>query len=402
MFSFRRDKSNPKARSRVRTRKSPRRQLGQSAFERLEAREVFSVSPGVEIVAPRENWPPVVLSPIVSNFRTEIAAHSTYLLSQIFYDSDLAAGRPGEKLTYSVESNDNPDVVSVTISGDTMTLDFSPGESGRSRITIHATDSMGGFAPLTFIVAKDQKYGYAVRESTPSVDTLYHDLLGREADAAGKEFWSQEFDKPNGARHVAEGLLASDEHIESEIKQLYRDYLGHEADAEGVAFWRDKAWKQPGGRGNVLAGILGSEEYFAKHGETTSSLVDGMYRDLTGHLADEEGGKFWAEQIDQRHLSVGKVALELTQTDEYSRRQIDGWTSRYRGYAPSPGDGTLWMDQMHKGRTLHETELDILSSSRFEWGPVPNQHDYFMYPENAESFAPWDWDTILVTYSPNP
>ena len=382
MFSFRRHPLLPRNSSGHRARKSPRRQFGQSAFERLEAREVFSASPVADFVGPRENHAPVVASPIADVSVTALSPSTTISLSKVFSDPDIAAGQLGDKLTYSVRSNDNRELVSVSVSGDSMTLDFSPNDikpgdlsliqqpkSGVSHITVRATDSAGLFVEATFDVTVDPSKALAppgIVETSAPVDKLYRDLLGRDADAAGRDFWAKEFGKLDGARHVAEGLIASDEHIEMKIKRTYQHYLGREADAQGLAFWREKVWKHLGGAESVFAGIAGSAEYLAKQGGTTTGLVNGMFKDLLGRSADEAGARFWGAKVEERHLPAWKVALEMTETDESSRHLIDGSYQEFLGRGATSRDSTEWTQRMHKGDKLREVELGILASSEYE------------------------------------
>jgi hypothetical protein len=63
------------------------------------------------------------------------------------------------------------------------------------------------------------------------------------------------------------------------VETWYRQYLGRHVDPLGIEFWggRLRAGHPPG---EVLAGVLSSEEYFNMHGGSDDQFVHALYRDL--------------------------------------------------------------------------------------------------------------------------
>jgi cyclophilin family peptidyl-prolyl cis-trans isomerase len=60
--------------------------------------------------------------------------------------------RNGDGLVFSVVSNSNPNLVTATLSGARLTLDYAAGQSGRATITLRAVDLEGSVVETTFTV----------------------------------------------------------------------------------------------------------------------------------------------------------------------------------------------------------------------------------------------------------
>lgn len=60
--------------------------------------------------------------------------------------------RSSDRLTFSVAANDNEGLVTASVVGNNLTLNFTPGQTGVANITIRATDLSGQFVEQTFSV----------------------------------------------------------------------------------------------------------------------------------------------------------------------------------------------------------------------------------------------------------
>ena len=83
----------------------------------------------------------------------EDAADSTFDLSTIFDDVDIATN--GDSLTFTVQSNDNPTLVTASIAGDTLSLDYQPDQNGIATVVVRATDTTiptGQFVEETVLI----------------------------------------------------------------------------------------------------------------------------------------------------------------------------------------------------------------------------------------------------------
>ena len=106
---------------------------------------------------------PVNDAPVVSNPAADVEvdanAPATIVdLSDVFDDIDL-----GDNLTFSVEGNTNSGLVTASIVGSQLTLEYAPGTSGSAEVTVRATDSESAWVEDTFTVTVNPAVGVAGR-----------------------------------------------------------------------------------------------------------------------------------------------------------------------------------------------------------------------------------------------
>src|SRR5262249_47148188 len=98
---------------------------------------------------------------------------------------------------------------------------------------------------------------------------LYQDILHRAVDPAGASTWGAILASghaPNGGdahTFVAYGILTSVEGSRDAVQAFYGRFLHRPADQRGLANW-SRLIEQGTGSGAVIAGVVGSEEYFQR------------------------------------------------------------------------------------------------------------------------------------------
>lgn len=102
---------------------------------------------GVFSEIPLQNYP----QPPDGDFPTDTtSANYAFINSvEIVRRSD---GRNGDGLVFSIVSNSNPNLVTATLSGARLTLDYAAGQSGRATITLRAVDLEGSVVETTFTI----------------------------------------------------------------------------------------------------------------------------------------------------------------------------------------------------------------------------------------------------------
>ncbi|HET6881662.1 MAG TPA: MBG domain-containing protein [Pirellulales bacterium] len=147
------------------------------------------------------------------------------------------------------------------------------------------------------------------------IHNLYRETLGREPDAGGQTFWTNVYTQAATGGNVAlaqqtvvAGFLASLEYREHLVAGMYFDLLHRTAEASGLQFW---AAKMAAGEGekNVLAEIVGSDEYFADAGGTAAGFFSATYRDLLGRTAEGSGATFWTTLFTLPPPALSSIAL---------------------------------------------------------------------------------------------
>jgi hypothetical protein len=66
---------------------------------------------------------------------------------------------------------------------------------------------------------------------------MYHDLLGRDADAAGLQFWLARLSAGTQATPITLGFTTSDEALGGRVTETYQSFLGRAPEAPGLSFW---------------------------------------------------------------------------------------------------------------------------------------------------------------------
>src|SRR5207244_12775594 len=108
----------------------------------------------------------------------------------------------------------------------------------------------------------------------------------------------------------------------------YQKYLGRSADAGGLQHWMNLL--ALGGRQeDVVVGILGSSEYFARNGSDNNSFVQALYHDLLGRTASQGEVDGWVAGLGV--ASRGAIAMGFLSSDEYRTILINGWYHQYLG-----------------------------------------------------------------------
>lgn len=96
---------------------------------------------------------------------------------------------------------------------------------------------------------------------------------------------------------------------EALVEGWYRQYLGRCADPSGLCGWAKqlRCGKSPEA---VLGAILGSDEYFRRHGCCDAGFIQGLYKDHLGRCASPGEVRDWLCQLGRCH-SREKLAVKF-------------------------------------------------------------------------------------------
>lgn len=149
------------------------------------------------------------------------------------------------------------------------------------------------------------------------IDLLYQEILGRSSDSGGRAYWLDQVRRGLRLDEIASFFYGGPEYFQRNgstnrkyVEALYRDILGRPADAEGRDFWVSQI---EGGdtRSAVAAGFYASIE--SRRGRVVQ-----QYRLVLNRNPDAAGREYWAEQI--RTLGDIVLASFLAASDEYYNR----------------------------------------------------------------------------------
>ncbi len=160
------------------------------------------------------------------------------------------------------------------------------------------------------------------------VARLYRNVLDREPDTGGRDFWLAQLAAGTGRTDLLIEFADSAENVsrtgtsrpqrssEGELLRLYQAVFGRFADPDGFRYWmavRDNGTTIR----DVAGGFVASAEFVQRYGNNPSpaDLVDAMYRNVLGRSADSEGRNFWLGEMG-RGMTTLNLLLAFTNSTE--------------------------------------------------------------------------------------
>jgi uncharacterized repeat protein (TIGR01451 family) len=131
------------------------------------------------------------------------------------------------------------------------------------------------------------------------LDALYHDVLGRSADAAGEANWLQALASGASRFNVALAVATSLEHESILIAADYQRYLSRSASAAEVASWVNSLQHGLSDE-QVAAAFVASDEFFSGHGSSTPGWLDGAYQVVLQRDPDPVGFSSWYADLEDQ------------------------------------------------------------------------------------------------------
>nr|GFD11920.1 hypothetical protein [Tanacetum cinerariifolium] len=126
---------------------------------------------------------------------------------------------------------------------------------------------------------------------------LFDGLLGRDADNAGAEYFSNAAATGTSLNTIAEGFLASTEFKNSVnldfVQDLYTGLLGRTdgVDADSQAYWLDQLANGKT-QAQVAAEVAVSTEAQA-NGQSNDDFIESLYQSALGRNADTSANGYW-------------------------------------------------------------------------------------------------------------
>jgi hypothetical protein len=124
------------------------------------------------------------------------------------------------------------------------------------------------------------------------LDALYHDVLGRVADAAGEATWLQGLTSGASRFSVAYNFATSAKHESMIVAGDYQRYLGRAATVSEVAGWVTNL-QQGMSDEQVVAAFVASDEFYAGHGSSIQGWLNAAYQFIFQRAPDTSGFNYW-------------------------------------------------------------------------------------------------------------
>jgi len=186
----------------------------------------------------------------------------------------------------------------------------------------------------------------------------YRDFLGREGDAAGVDYWTNQLATGAQTRaQMAETFFTSPEFqgTGAPMVRLYFAYFLRIPDYGGLQYWMGRF--RAGEPLDSISGLFAaSPEFVATYGALDNAgFVDRVYRNVLGRAADPEGLAYWKARLDGG-MTRGQMMAQFSESPEYRGLIANEVyvTMMYVGMLrrePDPGGFSYWVGYMDAGNS---------------------------------------------------
>ena len=229
------------------------------------------------------------------------------------------------------------------------------------------------------------------------VKRLYSNILNREADEDGLNFWTNDLmNKNQTGRDIVFKFLRSPEFVaknydnEEYLKILYTVFFDREPDADGLKYWKELLDAKTITKDQVAEGFVNSPEwadtcssYGIKSGskvtssaeadptELIDSFVERMYEKVLGRSSDEDGKKFWAKDLAAKRITGEKLGVAFFTSKEMTDRNLsdeDYIDCLYETFLDRAADvdGKRYWSELLKDHTRKELIFGFTRSDEFK------------------------------------
>ena len=178
------------------------------------------------------------------------------------------------------------------------------------------------------------------------VAALYHGLLKRAADDAGKTYWVGQMNAGVSQDQVAQGIVASDEFRTHQIDDVFQAALGRGVDDKGRDFWLSTL-KAGATMDQVRVGIAASDEFFAKAGGTNAKFLETLYQTELHRGLDDAGRSEWGNAL-AAGAGRSAVTLQVLASPEAGDDRVRGLFKDVLGRDADDAGEHFWSDRRHQ------------------------------------------------------
>ena len=160
------------------------------------------------------------------------------------------------------------------------------------------------------------------------VALVYQNVLGRAADAAGQNFWTQKLNEGTSRGQVMMGFSESAEFVggtrarlgeadgRTPVARLYWAYFLRPPDAAGLKYWLDTGKPLD----QVSAAFAAAPEFGQRYGSLNDEqFVQLVYQNVLGRAPDNAGLVFWLQRVIGG-MTRGQLMLEFSESEEFRRK----------------------------------------------------------------------------------
>jgi hypothetical protein len=193
--------------------------------------------------------------------------------------------------------------------------------------------------------------------------SAYEDLLGRAPDPGGLAFWDAQLAGGVSRSTVGYDIATSPEYRYDLVIGYYETFLKRAADSGGLSYW---VAQLNGGASDqsVIAGFLGSDEFYADSGGTPGGFVTALYVKLLGRAPESGGLAFWENQLSSG-ATRNAVAVGILSSTEYRSDFVEAQYTHLLDRAADAGGLSFWVAQLAGGASNESVIAGFVGSPEF-------------------------------------
>jgi hypothetical protein len=184
--------------------------------------------------------------------------------------------------------------------------------------------------------------------SRARLQEMYQNILGREGEQAGLDYWANRFGNEVDASEYAQFINEANKEIVGRYTQpmsiadLYQTYLGRAPDAGGAQYWQQQFGNEvDAGELQTFLNAAQKEQVLNAYGGYRPDMtVNDLYTNFLGRAPDAGGAQYWQQQfgpsIDQNELTT---FLASAQNEWRLPRYAEGGEVREPRYLDGPTNG---------------------------------------------------------------
>jgi tape measure domain-containing protein len=150
------------------------------------------------------------------------------------------------------------------------------------------------------------------------------------------------------------GSLSTLDARQNPVDSMYKNLLGRESDTAGADYWKSNL--ASGSSPSDIAGGFVTSAEFTNNANATGDAIKSMYQTLLGRLPDAAGYDYWKSSLNSG-ATVADIATSIMQSDEYAKIKA------VRGYASGGTHDGGWRIVGENGPELENTGASRIFSN---------------------------------------
>ncbi len=234
-------------------------------------------------------------------------------------------------------------------------------------------------------------FSYETKESAVKsfITTLYENILGREPDSEGIEYWEEAlYSNSQTATEVTRYFFTSNElkrqnlSDEEFIRRVYLTLLNREPDKEGYEYWLSLLKEKKIPRLQLFYRFVFSDEFeklTLNHGvmpynkkDLSIAFLERLYNLILQRDSDGYGLDYWYEKLVTKEKSPKVIAKDFFYSEEFLKRDLSDEEFVEIAYRtllnrePEDEGFWYWVERLKNGYERDRLLDDFLSSKEFK------------------------------------